>query len=110
MATSSMFSSISQAPLGLQEEDGPDVPDLEIEIDNPDAVSMSDGSMEITLIPEDSPASDDFDANLAEEMDQGDLQMVASDLLELIDADISSRKDWVEAYVKGLEVLGMKYE
>jgi len=110
MATSSMFSSISQAPLGLQDEDGPDAPDLEIEIDNPDAVSMSDGSMEITLIPEDSAASDDFDANLAEDMDQGDLQMVASDLLELIDADINSRKDWVEAYVKGLEVLGMKYE
>ena len=110
MATSSMFSSISQAPLGLQDEDGPDVPDLEIEIDNPEAVSLSDGSMEITLIPEDSATSDDFDANLAEEMDQGDLQMVASDLLELIDADISSRKDWVEAYVKGLEVLGMKYE
>jgi len=105
-----MFSSISQAPLGLQDEDGPDAPDLEIEIDNPDAVSMSDGSMEITLIPEDSADSDDFDANLAEDMDQGDLQTVASDLLELIDADISSRKDWVEAYVKGLEVLGMKYE
>ena len=110
MATSSMFSSISQAPLGLQDTDLPDAPDLEIEIDNPDAVTMSDGSMEITLIPEDSATSDDFDANLAEEMDQGDLQMVASDLLELIDADINSRKDWVEAYVKGLEVLGMKYE
>ena len=110
MATSSMFSSISQAPLGLQDEDGPDTPDLEIEIENPDSVTLADGSMEITLIPEDEAGSDDFDANLAEEMDQGDLQMVASDLLELIDADINSRKDWVEAYVKGLEVLGMKYE
>lgn len=110
MATSSMFSSISQAPLGLQEEDGLDIPDLEIEIDNPDSVTLADGSMEITLIPEDEAGSDDFDANLAEEMDQGDLQMVASDLIELIDADINSRKDWVEAYVKGLEVLGMKYE
>ena len=110
MATSSMFSSISQAPLGMQDTDLPDTPDLEIEIDNPDAVTLSDGSMEITLIPEDEEGSDDFDANLAEEMDQGDLQMVASELIELIDADINSRKDWVEAYVKGLEVLGMKYE
>jgi hypothetical protein len=83
---------------------------LEIEIDNPDAVTLSDGSMEITLEAEDPTTSGDFDANLAEEMDEGDLQMVASDLLELIDADINSRKDWVEAYVKGLEVLGMKYE
>jgi len=110
MATSSMFSSISQAPLGLQEDDLLDVPDLEIEIDNPDAVTLSDGSMEITLTPDDPTGSDEFDTNLAEEMDQGELQMVASDLMELIDADITSRKDWVEAYVKGLEVLGMKYE
>ena len=110
MATSSMFSSVSQAPLGLQDTDLSDTPDLEIEIDNPDAVSMSDGSMEITLIAEDEAGDGEFDANLAEEMNQSDLQMVASDLIELIDADINSRKDWVEAYVKGLEVLGMKYE
>ena len=110
MATSSMFPSTSQAPLGLQEDDGPDTPDLEIEIDNPDAVTLSDGSMEITLAAEDSAKNPDFDANLAEDMDKGDLQMVASDLIELIDADITSRKDWVEAYVRGLEVLGMKYE
>jgi len=101
---------MSQAPLGLQDTELPDAPDLEIEIDNPDAVTMSDGSMEITLEAEDAAASDDFDANLAEEMSEGDLQTVASDLIELIDADINSRKDWVEAYVKGLEVLGMKYE
>jgi hypothetical protein len=66
--------------------------------------------MEITLTPDDPTGDGDFGTNLAEEMNQGDLQMVASELLELIDADINSRKDWVEAYVKGLEVLGMKYE
>ena len=110
MATSSMFPSTSQAPLGLQDSDLPDAPDLEIEIDNPDAVTLSDGSMEITIAPEGPLAGGDFDANLAEEMDEGDLQMVASDLIELIDADIVARKDWVQAYVKGLEVLGMKYE
>ena len=110
MATSSMFPSTSQAPLGLQEDDGLDTPDMEIEIENPDSVTLADGSMEITLEADDAAISGDFDANLAEEMSQGDLQMVASDLIELIDADITSRKDWVEAYVKGLEVLGMKYE
>jgi len=110
MATSSMFPSTSQAPLGLQDTELPDAPDMEIEIENPDSVTMSDGSMEITLTPEDPAASGDFDANLAEEMDEGDLQSLASELIELIDADINSRKDWVEAYVKGLEVLGMKYE
>ena len=110
MATSSMFPSISPAPLGLQDDDLPDTPDLEIEIDDPESVTLADGSMEITLTPDDPTGDGDFDTNLAEEMDQGDLQMVASDLMELIDADITSRKDWVEAYVKGLEVLGMKYE
>jgi len=110
MATSSMFPSISQAPQGFDDSELPDAPDLEIEIDNPDAVTLSDGSMEITLEAGDDSTSDDFDANLAEEMDQGDLQSLAGDLIELIDADITARKDWVEAYVKGLEVLGMKYE
>jgi hypothetical protein len=87
-----------------------DTPDMEIEIENPDSVTMSDGSMEITLIPEDPTAAGGFDANLAEEMDEGALQKVASDLMGLVDGDISSRKDWVEMYVKGLDVLGMKYE
>ena len=110
MATSSMFPSMSQAPLGLQDTELPDAPDLEIEIENPDSVTLADGSMEITLEAEEVSTSDDFDANLADEMDQGDLQSLAGDLIELIDADITARKDWVEAYVKGLEVLGMKYE
>ena len=110
MATSSMFPSMSQAPLGLQDTELPDTPDLEIEIDNPDAVTLSDGSMEITLEADDTSTSGDFDANLAEELSEGDLQTVAGDLIEMVDADIVARKDWVQAYVKGLEVLGMKYE
>jgi hypothetical protein len=54
--------------------------------------------------------AEDFDANLAEYMDEGDLQSLASDLVGMVDADINSRKDWADMYVKGLEVLGMKYE
>jgi hypothetical protein len=106
-----MEKSLYAAPLGLdsmvpndQEQDG-----LEIAIENPDAVTLSDGSMEITLLP-DSETSDKFDANLAEDMDDGELQSLASDIMEYVDADMASRKDWVEMYVKGLEVLGMKYE
>ena len=110
MATSSMFPTTAPAPLGLQDDELLETPALEIEIENPDAVTLSDGSMEITLEAEDPTTSGEFDANLAEEMSEGDLQMLASDLLEMVDADINSRKDWVEAYVKGLEVLGMKYE
>ena len=53
---------------------------------------------------------DGFEENLAEKMDEGELQKLGSELMELVEADIASRKDWVDAFVKGLEVLGMKYE
>lgn len=84
-------------------------PAIEIEIENPDSVTVGIDGLEVTLEPE-AQTADDFDANLAEFMDESALQSLASELIEQVDADINSRKDWVEAYVKGLEVLGMKYE
>jgi len=51
-----------------------------------------------------------FGANLAEDMDEGELSKLSSELVDLVETDINSRKDWVDAFVKGLEVLGMKYE
>jgi len=111
MATN-MFPSMNPAPLGLdalapEMDEGPG---LEIQIENPDGVIVGMDGIEIDLMDIVGDKSDDFDANLAEEMDEGELQKVASDLIELVDGDISSRKDWVEMYVKGLDVLGMKYE
>jgi hypothetical protein len=104
-----MFPSLSQAPLGLDalapEEEGPGI---EIEIENPDGVRINLDGTEIDLMPEEDVET--FDDNLAEEMDKGALQTVASDIIEMVDADIASRKEWVEMYVKGLDVLGMKYE
>ena len=82
-------------------------PDIEIEIDNPDAVHIGMDGLEIDIIPD---GEDDFDANLAEEMTGGELQSIASELIDLVETDINSRKDWVDAFVKGLDVLGMKYE
>ena len=108
MATNMMDKGMYAAPIGLGMDSME--PDLEIEIENPDAVTLSDGSMEITLEAEDDKKDGEFGANLAEEMDEGELANLASDLLELVDADIASRKDWTETYVKGLEVLGTKYE
>jgi hypothetical protein len=107
-----MFPSLTPAPLGLDalapEEEGPGV---EIQIENPDGVIVGMDGIEIDLMEIiDGEKSDDFDANLAEEMDEGELQKVASDLIEMVDADIGARKEWVEMYVKGLDVLGMKYE
>jgi hypothetical protein len=84
-------------------------PELEIEIENPDSVTLADGSMEITIIP-DGPNIDDFDANVAEYLDEGELQTIASELVELVESDLNARKEWADTYVKGLDVLGFKYE
>ena len=84
-------------------------PDIEIEIENPESLHVGIGGLEIDLEPG-SEVSGDFDANLAEEMDEGELQSLSGKLIEEIDDDVNSRKDWAETYVKGLEVLGMKYE
>ena len=108
MATN-MVPSLSQAPLGLSAlEDMDDMPAIEIEIEDPDGVRLGLDGMEIDLMPEE--GEEEFDTNLAEEMDKSELQKVASDIIEMVDADINSRKEWVEMYVKGLDVLGMKYE
>jgi hypothetical protein len=86
-------------------------PDIEIEVENPDSMKVGIGGIEIDLDPKNEhDGSEDFYANLAEEMDEGELQSLASKLIEEVDADVHSRRDWAETYVKGLEVLGMKYE
>ena len=85
--------------------------ELEIEIVNPDMVTLDDGSVEVTLIPgKEGGDKDTFDANLAEDMDEGELGKLADELVGLVDADIDSRKDWADTFVKGLDVLGFKYE
>lgn len=110
MATSMMDKGLYAAPQGLTSSGNE--PELEIEIVNPESVTLADGSMEITLMPEAASDLEDipFDANLAEYLDEGELAALASELIELVDADIAARKDWADTYVKGLEVLGFKYE
>ena len=110
MATNSMASSISQAPMGLDFDDiEDDTPAFEIMIDNPDDVVIGIDGLEIDLMPEEGEEPE-FDSNLAEYMDEGELEKLGSDLVSEVDSDINSRKDWVEMFVKGLDVLGMKYE
>ena len=84
-------------------------PDLQIEVVDPEAVRIGvDGMM--VEIGKDEPRAEDFDANLAEYMSEGDLQSLASSLLADYDADLASRKDWLDVYVKGLQLLGLKYD
>ncbi len=90
-----------------------DEPDLEIEIVNPDSVSIEteDGGMIIDFDPEMGLMGAELhDSNLAEFIDEGDLYKIASDLVGSFKADKESRSDWERTYVEGLDLLGLKHE
>ena len=97
-----------QAPEGLDAL-GAGQPDLEIEIENPEGVGINIDGLEIDLEPEEETA-DDFDANLAEYIDERELVQLIGDLIGDYENDVSSRKDWIQTYVDGLQLLGMKIE
>lgn len=102
-----MATNIDSALEPLDMAEMTDMPAIEIEIENPDDVKVSIDGLEIDLMPDE---EEDFDENLAEKMEEGELQSLASELVSLVDADMNSRREWSDMYVKGLEVLGMKYE
>jgi hypothetical protein len=103
----SIEKSLYQAPLGI--DSLTEEPAIEIEIEDPESVKIGIGDLEIELGKEDSD-DEDFDDNLAEYMSQGELTEIAGDLLGDFEEDISARKDWIQTYVDGLELLGMKIE
>ena len=85
--------SVYQAPQGMEASQDSQEPDIEIEIEDPEAVKIGIGGVEIILEPG-KDASEDFGANLAEEMDERDLLTLASELADDIKNDINSRRDW----------------
>ncbi len=93
-----------QAPLGLQTL--ADVPEIEIEMEPEIEIT----ELEIAIGPEKLEGGEAFDANLAEYLDESALETLASELASDFDDDIGSRKDWMQTYVDGLELLGMKIE
>jgi len=104
--------SLSQAPLGMSPEMMEEMmgePDIEIEIEDPEEVKIRAGDIEIEIEPK-KETSEDFNANLAEYIDDSELVGLATELLGDYDDDISSRKDWIQTYVDGLELLGLKIE
>jgi len=101
----SIDKAISQAPMGLSDL----LQDIGVDVELDDPLIVEEESVEIILEPE-SEYDSDFDDNLAEILDDGALGKIASELVELVEADIASRKDWAESFVKGLEVLGVNYE
>ena len=102
---------LNRAPLGLGDMDAAvmDEPLIEIEIEDPESVTIGMGGLEIELEPG-KKEDDDFNANLAEELSEDVLETLAGDLLSDFEDDVASRKDWMQTYVDGLELLGMKIE
>jgi hypothetical protein len=80
---------------------------IEIEIVDPEEVTINMGGMEITI---DGSEEDDFDANLVDYLDESVVTGIVTDLVGDYDDDVNSRKDWMQTYVDGLELLGMKIE
>jgi hypothetical protein len=103
---------VYQAPEGLPEDEIDAVIEMDVMSKDPVQVELEDGSIEINFgRPEDEEAEyAPFDANLAEYIDERDLQSLGSDLIESFEADTSSRKEWADTFVKGLDVLGFTYE
>jgi hypothetical protein len=102
--------SLYAAPQGLEELAAMDgaMPGIEIEIEDPESVDITMGDLSIHMEP--GEGDDDFNINLAEEISEEVLQSLAEELIGDFDEDVSSRKDWMQTYVDGLELLGMKIE
>ena len=100
-----------QAPMGIEQLAEQEEPlEIEVEIEDPEAVELSIDGQTIMRYEEGEEEEDDFSANLAEDMDEGTLTELVGDLTGDFDDDISSRKDWIQTYVDGLELLGLKIE
>ena len=99
--------SLYEAPLGLA--DTADAEPIEIEIVDPEEVTIRAGGLEIEIEPQE-PGPEDFAANLAEFVDAGQLSGMSSELLHDIENDLASRRDWEKTYTDGLKLLGLNYE
>jgi hypothetical protein len=99
-----------QAPKGIKEEADELMgePDIEIEIEDPESVSIKAGDLEIVIDPD--AEGPDFYNNIAEDIDESELQSLGAELLAYVQDDLDSRKDWEKTYKEGLVLLGLKYE
>ena len=94
--------------------EGTGAEEIEVEIVNPEAVSIDTGDGGV-IIDFEGTISDEImggshDENLAEVIEDGVLESMASELVGDFESDRESRRDWARAYVKGLDLLGMKIE
>jgi hypothetical protein len=96
-----------QNPTGIEEAALNEEP-IEIEIIDPEQVNIHADGLDLSITPGEN--EDEFNMNLADDMDEAALQLMAGDLDGDIENDKNSRKDWEKAYVEGLKLLGLQYE
>jgi hypothetical protein len=106
MATN-MDKALYSAPAGL-EQLGMDEEPIEITIEDPEAVNIKGPGFEIDM--EETVDEEEFNKNLAEELSEGVLASLAGDIIGDYETDVAGRKEWIQTYVDGLELLGMKIE
>jgi len=97
------------APEGITDVEDLEQPAIEIEIEDPESVSIGIDGIEIELEKRE-PTAEDFDANLADFMEDSELEELGGDLVAEFEKDIGDRKEWIQTYVEGLKLLGLKYE
>jgi hypothetical protein len=101
-------------PSDVEIEENPSEEELTVEIVNPDSISMETEDGGVVIDFEGSLSEDlmgpDHDSNLAEFIEESELESMASELVSDFESDRESRSDWARAYVKGLDLLGMKIE
>ena len=95
--------SVMEAPQGIET--------LAVEMEPVDIeIVLPEDEQAIVMGMEEEPRAEEFDANLADYMSERDLATLAGELLGHYEQDLASRKDWLDVYVKGLKILGIRYE
>ena len=101
-------------PFEVDVEGNPEESELKVEIVNPDAVAIDTDDGGVIVDFEGSVTEQmigpDHNSNLAEFIEDEDLNEMAANLIEDFESDRTSRKEWSRSYVKGLDLLGMKIE
>ena len=101
-------------PFEVDIEENPSEQELKVEVVNPDAVSIEteDGGVIVDFEGDvtEEMVGPDHNSNLAEFLEDGDLEKMAADLIDDFESDRTSRKEWSRSYIKGLDLLGMKIE
>ena len=96
-----------QQPKGIEALAQDEEP-IEIEIIDPEEVNIRAGGLDLSIRPGED--EDTFGQNLAEELTESELTMLAGELSEDITNDLGSRREWEKSYVQGIKLLGLQYE